>query len=94
MLAPLPNITLAGGYRIAEKVYLKGNAGWLSLTYGDYEGDLWSFRGSVEWRPWNRVGLGLGYQYIDVDAVVDRSDHQELYDIKLDGPVLFISVGF
>ncbi len=92
--APLPNLSLVGGHQIAEKVYLEGRAGWLSLSYDDYKGDLLSLRLSAEWRPWQRVGFGLGYQFVDVDVKVDRSRGREIYDVEFDGPILFMSVGF
>ena len=92
--APLPNLSLVGGHQIAEKVYLEGRAGWLSLSYDEYKGDLLSLRLTAEWRPWQRVGFGLGYQFVDVDVKVDRSRGREIYDVEFDGPILFMSVGF
>lgn len=94
VLAPLPNLAVTGSYKVADKVYLEGDAGWLSLSYGEYDGDLYSLRGVIEWRPWQHVGLGLGYQYVDIDVVIDRSDYNEIYDLTLHGPILFLSIGF
>ncbi|MGI9259944.1 MAG: hypothetical protein ACR2QQ_14000 [Gammaproteobacteria bacterium] len=94
VLAPLPNLALAGGYRIGRNVYFDGRVGWFSLNYDNYEGDLYSFRGGVEWRPWEHVGLGFAYQYVDVDVVRKRSSGREVYDLTFDGPILFVSAGF
>jgi len=94
VLAPLPNLSLVGGYKLGETVYVEGRAGWLSLTYDDYEGELFSFRSSVEWRPRTHMGFGVGYQLVDVDVVVKRSLGREIFNLKFDGPILFVSVGF
>lgn len=94
LLAPLPNLSLTGGYTIADKVYLHGSIGLFSLEYDKYDGELFSARAGLEWRPWEHVGLGAAYQYVDVDVDVDRSSKQELYDFEFYGPILFLSVGF
>lgn len=93
-LAPLPNLSLVGGYRVAENVYVEGRAGWLSLSYDNYEGDLLSLRFSAEWRPWKTVGIGVGYQFVDVDVDRDGSRGTDTYDLEFDGPIVFLSAGF
>ena len=94
LIAPLPNLSLTGGYQIGEKVYLQASLGLLSLNYDEYDGTLFSARGAVEWRPWKHVGLGAAYQYIEVELDVDKSNKQEYYDFEFYGPVLFLTVGF
>ena len=94
VLAPLPNISMVGGVMLGEKVYLSGHAGYFSLSYDKYDGELISLRGSLEWRPWEHVGLGAAYQYVDIDLEVDDSDSQDFFDMKFYGPILFLSVGF
>lgn len=94
VLAPLPNLSLAGGYMLGEKVYLSGQFGFFSLKYDEYDGSLFSARGSVEWRPWEHFGLGAAYQFVDLDVEVDGSSSKDVYDLEFYGPVLFLSVGF
>ncbi len=94
VLAPLPNLSLGGGYRLAENVYFDAGLGWLSLSYDRYEGNLFSARGAVEWRPWNNVGFGVAYQQVDIDVEVEGSRSVERYDLEFYGPILFISIGF
>ena len=93
-LAPLPNLTLGGGYRLADSVYFDARFGWLSLSYDRYDGRLFTARSAVEWRAWNNVGFGVAYQYVDVEVEVEGSRSVERYDLEFYGPVLFISVGF
>jgi hypothetical protein len=94
VLAPLPNVSLSGGYLIGDKVYLHGSLGFFSLDYDKYDGNLFSARGAVEWRPWKHVGLGAAYQYVQLDLEVDSESKQESYDFEFYGPVLFLSIGF
>ena len=93
-LAPLPNLSVGGGYRLAESVYFDARFGWLSLSYDRYDGRLFSARSSVEWRAWKNVGFGVAYQYVDVEVEVEGSRSVERYDLEFYGPVLFVSVGF
>ena len=94
VLAPLPNLSLGGGYRLAENVYVDARFGWLSLSYDKYDGRLFSARSALEWRAWTNVGFGVAYQYVDVDVDVEGSRSVERYDLKFHGPILFMSVGF
>ena len=92
--APLPNITLSGAMTLVEKVYLTASAGYFTLNYDKYDGELISLRGGVEWRPWKHFGIGAAYQYVDVDLTIDGSNRKQKYDMKFHGPILFVSAGF
>jgi hypothetical protein len=94
VLAPLPNASLVGGIMLSDGVYLSGHLGVMSLNYGKYDGGLFSARGALEWRPWQNVGLGAAYQYVDLDVKVDEGTRTEDYDFRFHGPILFLSVGF
>ena len=94
VLAPLPNLSLAGGHSIGDKLYLSGQLGYMSLSYDKYDGELLSARGQVEWRPRKNFGLGFAYQYVDIDITVEEELATELYDFRFYGPILFLSVGF
>jgi len=92
--APLPNFTLVGGHMLTDKLYLTAKAGVFSLDYDKYSGKLTSLRGMLEWRPKKNVGIGVGYQYVDVDVKVDGDLRERKYTLELDGPILFLTVGF
>ena len=94
VLAPLPNFSMSGGFMIGNKVYLHGSLGAFSLDYDKYDGSLFSARGAVEWRPWDHVGLGAAYQYVELELNIDRDSKQEYFDVEFYGPVLFLTVGF
>ena len=94
VLAPLPNLSLGGGYRLSENLYWSADVGYLSLNIDKYDGEIFSVRTQVEWRPWKRLGIGAAYQFVDLNLKVDEGRIKERYDLELDGPALFLSYGF
>ena len=91
--APLPNVSLIGGFTLGDQVYVRASAGYFSLNYNEYDGELLSVRAGIEWRPFDRFGVGAGYQYVQMDLQVDNSRSDEKYEIDLYGPFVFLSVG-
>ena len=91
---PLPNITLMGGHRFTDTLYLGAKVGYFSLDYDKYDGELTSARALLEWRPFENFGFGLGYQYVDIDLKVDTSTSDDRYNMVFDGPLLVLSLGF
>ena len=73
---------------------LVGDIGWFELSYDDYDGELVSARLKMEWRPFKRSGLGLGYQYIDVAVDRDTSRKVDKYRLEFTGPIIYFSWGF
>lgn len=93
VLAPLPNVSVAGGYRLRDSLYLSGRMAYFSLNYDQYEGEVLSARAALEWRPWRHLGFGLAYQYVDLNLGVEGNRHTDLYDLEFYGPVLFFAFG-
>ena len=93
-LAPLPNFSVVGEYALTDSIMVIATAGYFSLSIDKYDGELVSLRGGVEWRPWRRVGFGLGYQYIDIDVTVEGTSKTDVYELDMQGPILFVSLGF
>lgn len=94
LLAPLPNIYVSGAYAIRENLILNYAGGWMSLSYGDYDGDLLFARGGLEYWPFEHVGFGAGYVYTKANIDYDPGHKKETYDIKMPGPVVYLAVGF
>lgn len=94
ILAPLPNLYLTGAYAFTEKFVLKYGGGWMSLTYGDYDGRLLFANAFLEYWPFRYAGFGAGYRYVAADINYEGKKKEEDYDVKLPGPVLYMTVGF
>ncbi|MBW2503321.1 MAG: hypothetical protein JRE16_01990 [Deltaproteobacteria bacterium] len=94
LLAPLPNVYVSGSYALRENLLLQCTAGWMSMSYGDYDGDLVFASGFLEYWPFKHLGLGAGYAYTKADIDYDPGHKKETYNVTMPGPVVFLSVGF
>ena len=93
-LAPVPNLYASGAYAFTERFILRYGAGWMSLSYGDFDGSLYFGNAFLEYWPYKYAGLGLGYRYLAVDVDYDPGNKKENYDVKLPGPIFYLTVGF
>lgn len=92
--APVPNVYVAGAYAFTDKILLRYSAGWLSLSYGDYDGQLVFADAALEYWPFQHAGLGVGYRYFKVDVEYDPGKKKEEYDVELPGPLIYATFGF
>lgn len=94
LLAPLPNLRAQGFFAITPKWGLAGSFGWLSANYGDYEGSFGYVHARTMYRFTERFGAGLGYQYVEVDIIQNRSHGEAGFDIQFYGPTAYLSYSF
>ena len=94
LTAPLPNIFTGGAYAFKDNLIFRYAAGWMSLTYDDYDGDLVFARASLEFYPFRNFGLGVGYGFRNIDIEYETDSKEETYDIELPGPMFFLTSRF
>jgi hypothetical protein len=94
LMAPLPNLYVMGAYSFTDRFLVRGGAGGMSLTYGDWDGSLWFANAFFEYWPFRNAGIGAGYRYLDADVDYDPGNKKETYDFTLPGPVVYVTVGF
>lgn len=94
LTVPLPNILGYGTYAFTPRLSLDGSIGWFSLDYNDYSGNLMVLAANLEYRLTDHFGIGVGYNYIDMDLTIDQSRREDNYDLEYNGPVLYVSAGF
>jgi len=92
--APLPNLYMAGAYAFTDRFLLRYGGGWMSLSYGDYDGDLVFANAALEYWPFQHAGIGVGYRYVEIEIDYDPGNKKEEYDVKLPGPMVYATVGF
>jgi hypothetical protein len=90
----LPNVMLYGTYAFNEYLSLSWRAGWLSVNYGKYEGDLPRANATLEYRPLEHIDFGLGYNYSELDIVREGRMLTEIFNIDFSGPLLTVKAGF
>jgi len=93
-IAPFPNLSAYGAYAFTERFIARFGGGWMSLSYDNYDGSLYFASASLEYWPFQYVGFGLGYRYISVDVDYEPGNKKETYDVKLPGPMFYLTVGF
>jgi len=93
-LAPLPNLYFFASRALSDKLLLHLTGGWMSLTYDEYDGNLFFVRGTLEYRLMEHFGIGGGYSYFDVDVERDRGKRIETYEVQFRGPLVFLVLGF
>ena len=93
-LAPLPNLYFFASRALRDNILLHLNGGWMSLTYDDYDGNLFFARASVDYRFKKNFGIGGGYSYYDFDVEYDPGGKVETYDVQFHGPVAYLILGF
>ena len=68
--------------------------GWLSLNIDEYEGSFSYISARVFYLFTDHLGLGLGYQFLDMDFSVDRKNGEAGVDMQFNGPTAYISYSF
>jgi len=94
LTAPLPNVLGFGTYAFTPKLSLEGSIGWFGLDYQDYSGDLVALSANLDYRLTDHFGIGVGYNYLDMDLTIDKSNRMDTYDLIYKGPVVYVSAGF
>ena len=94
LLAPLPNIMMYGTYAFNKQWAVNGRIGWLSMNYDEYSGDLLRANTSIEYRPIKNLGLGIGYNFSELDVTRDQALHSERFDLNFSGPLFYLKGGF
>lgn len=64
------------------------------MSYGDYDGSLVFANASLEYWPFQYAGFGAGYRYVAADVKYDPGNKTEEYDVRLPGPMVYVTFGF
>ena len=94
VLAPLPVLNLYGSFALTDEWAVRLRMDWLSLTYGDYTGDVRNTAIDVLYQPFRHVGFGLGMRSLVLDVKIDDPDWQGRARTVFTGPAAFMTVSF
>lgn len=92
--APLPDIRVFGTYALTPRWSLDGHLAYFTLDYDRYSGNLVGGGVNLEYRFTDHFGLGVGYNYVNMDLRIDRNEGSDRYDLQYKGPMVFLSAGF
>ena len=72
---PLPVIGLRGSFALTPKWFIRQSFDYFYVNFGDYEGHLVDFLAAVEWNALKYLGLGVGYNYVQMKLDYSGSDN-------------------
>ena len=90
--APLPNIGAWYTYSLTPRLALQARADWFSASVGDYDGKLINFQAGIDFAWFRHGGIGLAYNFVELDVNIVNSIWKGTADLTYEGP--FVFVGF
>jgi hypothetical protein len=91
--APLPVFGGSGLWRLGRSFYLNAQVQWFALSIDEYDGRILNYRADVVWQPRKWIGIGVGYDYFNVNLDVDTSKFSGSLDWTYQGPQIFFNFG-
>ncbi len=89
--APLPNIGAWYKYSISPRWALRGRLDLFSADIGDYDGLLVNVSLGVNFQAFEHFGIGLNYNYFELDVGIDKSDWRGNIETIYDGVYVYAS---
>jgi len=90
--APLPNIGAWYKYSISPRWALRARLDLLSADIGDYDGLLLNASFGLNFQIFEHAGLGLSYNYFELDVSIDKSNWRGNFETIYDGVYVYASV--
>ena len=88
---PLPVLSLRGEVKLSRKFCLQGSADAFYLKLDGFSGSLIDVQFGVEYQLTRNVGLGLAYNFFDLD--VEAGEDSDYPGIDFDGAVNMKTTG-
>ena len=88
--APLPNLGVWYMYSMSPNWAFKARVDWLDVDVGDYAGSLLNASIGVNYQIVERVGVGLNYNYFDLDGSAQKSTWRG--DLKISYGGLYVDL--
>lgn len=92
--APLPVVNFYGMFALTDTWAVNMSADWLSLTYGDFSGDVRNLEINALYQPYRNLGFGIGVRSLVIDIEIDDSDWRGQSRMAFQGPTTFMTVTF
>lgn len=88
---PLPNIGIWYMYSISSSWALRSRLDWLSVEFGDYDGQLINASLGVNYQMFEHFGVGLNYNLFELDVTVSKSDWRGRLETSYEGIYAYLS---
>ena len=95
LIAPVPVVGLAVEWAMRPRLFLRGGVEFFKANYQEYTGELIDGIVGVDWFPWQHVGFGAAYNYVDVTVTREGDVIKELeFDYKYDGAFVYLRLAY
>ncbi len=93
--APLPHLGASYGYAFSQKFGFRAQALAFALEISGYKGSLVDLGLDVQYRPWERFGVGAGLRYFNITVDDKRNaDSRARFTFEYFGPVIYGVLSF
>lgn len=89
--APLPNIGAWYDYSLAPRWAIKARADWFQASIDEYDGRLVNFQAGINYAWFRHSGIGIAYNYFELDAGVNNPVWTGSAEIQFKGPYAFVN---
>ncbi|HEY3351429.1 MAG TPA: hypothetical protein VGM13_16755 [Thermoanaerobaculia bacterium] len=93
-VAPIPALEAYFNYALYPRVFLKAAAKGISGTVNSYHGEMWDFRGGLDWFISQNVGVGGMYQSTTINFSHTGDKGDVAFDYKYRGPLAYVILAF
>ncbi len=90
--APLPNIGAWYKYSISPRWALRTRLDLFSANIDDYDGHLINIAFGLNYQAFEHVGIGMNYNYVELDVKINKSDWRGNIETTYDGIFVYASV--
>lgn len=94
LIAPLPNLRATYFHAVSPQLSLMATAGWLSLSYEQYDGDFRYLRLKAEYLLTDALGVSAGFQFASIDAREKLDRGYNRFDVEFSGLTVGLSYAF
>jgi hypothetical protein len=88
---PMPNIGAWYRYSPSRKWMFNLRADWLSASVDKYNGSIWNASAGVNFSTWDHFGVGLSYQFLQLDGEVKEDRWRGEVQTSFTGPYVYIN---
>lgn len=89
-----PQLTLGWRHAFNDQWQIYADASGVKKNGGRLHGHIYNLDLGVAWYPWKNVGLGAEYGDARIKLEQERSYYDDLLDMRLEGPSLFVKFRF
>ena len=88
---PIPNVGVLYQYSPSQKWLFSARVDWFSASICDYSGGIWNTNVSANYQLAEHFGVGLGYQFFQIDGTLTDDRWKGDLKIRFSGPTFQVS---